>query len=84
MQFPLFYLLIIYLFFLAVWLIFSLIAVYHMIRFGFLNFTTFFVTFFYIAVAAIMLNASYNYLIPIDWSVNVSMFQSFFNNFSSF
>ncbi|MEK7558099.1 MAG: hypothetical protein AAB530_02730 [Patescibacteria group bacterium] len=80
MAFPLFFLLIIYLFFLAVWLIFSLIAIYHMIRFGSLNVTTFFTTFLYIAVAVIMLNVSYNFLIPIDWSINVSIFSGYLSN----
>lgn len=74
MSFPLFYLLVIYLLFLAIWLIFSLIAVYHMMRFGFINFVTFFAIFFYIAGAVIMLNISYNFLIPIDWLINVSIF----------
>lgn len=80
MSFPLFYFLVIYLLFLAIWLIFSLIAVYHMMRFGFIDFVTFFATFFYVAGAIIMLNISYNFLIPIDWSINVSIF----NNLISF
>lgn len=68
----------IYLFLLLIWLIFSFIALYHMFKFGFKNFTTFFTTFLYIAVSIVLLLISYNYIIQIDWSHNIPLFGGFF------
>ncbi len=79
MTFPLYILLFIYFAFLFVWLIFSIIALYHMIRFGFKNFTTFFTTFIFIAVSILILAFTYEYLIQIDWNLEVSAFEGFFN-----
>ncbi len=79
MTFPLYFLLIIYAIFLAVWSIFGLVAVYHMIRFGFFNFVTFFTTFIFIAVAAVILFYSFNFFSQIDWNLNVSIFEGIFN-----
>ncbi|MDD5031696.1 MAG: hypothetical protein PHR36_01470 [Patescibacteria group bacterium] len=45
-----------------------------MIKFGFLNFTTFFTVFIYIAISFLMLAVSYKYLIQIDWLMNVTIF----------
>jgi len=64
-----------YLLFIAVWLIFSLIALYHMIKFGQINFTSFLTTFIYLAGSAVIVFLSYQYLSRIDWSVGLSIFQ---------
>lgn len=72
-------LLYIYFAFLAVWLIFSLVAVYHMMKFGFKNFTSFFATFIFIGVSVFILMESYNYLSQIDWGMNVIVFENMFN-----
>lgn len=48
---------------------FSLVALYHMLRFGEKNFLTFIVTFLYIAVSAIILFAAWLSLQTIDWTV---------------
>jgi len=74
MTFPLYIFLIIYFIFLLIWLIFSFIGVYHMLKFGFLNLTTFFVIFIFIAVSFLILIASYKYLSQIDWRMNISIF----------
>ncbi|MDD5071127.1 MAG: hypothetical protein PHQ42_00065 [Patescibacteria group bacterium] len=74
MTFPLYIFLIIYLIFLLGWLIFSFIAIYHMFKYGFLNFTTFFTIFIYIAISILMLLFSYKYLSQIDWQMNVTIF----------
>jgi len=76
MTFSLYFLLIIYSIFFVVWLIFSLVAIYHMLRFGFLDITTFFMTFIFIAVSAVILFYSSNFFSQIDWTLNVSMFES--------
>ena len=80
MVFKLSILLIPYLLFLLLWLIFSLVAVYHMIKFGFKNFTTFFTTFIFVAVSLALLVVSYNFLIQIDWDASVSIFQGAFDS----
>jgi len=79
MTFPLYIFLIIYFVFLLGWLVFSFIAVYHMLKFGFLNFTTFFTVFVYIAISFLMLAISYKYLSQIDWQMNVTIFGDLFN-----
>lgn len=75
MTIPLIGFLFLYLLFVAVWLIFSLIALYHIIRYGQINFTTFLATFTYIAGSSLILFLSYGYLSRIDWSVGLTVFQ---------
>lgn len=75
MTIPLIGFLFLYLLFVFVWLIFSLIALYHMIKYGQMNFTTFFTSFAYIAGSALILFLSYGYLSQIDWNVGLTIFQ---------
>lgn len=79
MIFKLSILLIPYLLFLLLWFVFSIIAVYHMMKFGFKNFTTFFATFIFVAVSLTLLIISYNFLIQIDWDISVLMFKGAFD-----
>jgi len=80
MTFPLSIFLIPYFILLAVWLILSLVAVFHMLKFGFKTFATFVSVFLYIGVSLIMLNVSYYYIKGIDWNANVSIFEIFIDN----
>lgn len=73
MTFPLYLFLFVYLAFLAICLIFSLVAVYHMFRYGFKTFTTFIITFFYIAVLILIISVSYNAISQINWNFYVSL-----------
>lgn len=73
MTIPLIGFLFLYLLFVFIWLIFSLIALYHVIRYGQINFTTFFAAFAYIAGSALILFLSYGYLNQIDWSVSLTI-----------
>lgn len=75
MAIPLIIFLILYCLFVFVWLIFSLVALYHMIKYGQINFTTFITTFAYLAGSAVILFLSYEYLSRIDWSVGLTIFQ---------
>ncbi|MCK4554299.1 hypothetical protein KAU19_05055 [Candidatus Parcubacteria bacterium] len=79
MTFSLSLLLIPYLLFLFLWLIFSIVAVYHMMKFGFKNFTTFFTTFIFIGVAILMLMTTYDFISQIDWKEQVTIFENAFN-----
>lgn len=72
-------LLYIYFAFLAVWLVFSLVAIYHMIKFGFVSFTAFFATFVFIGVSVFLLAQSYNFLSPIDWNADVKILDGMVN-----
>jgi len=75
MTIPLIAFLFLYLIFVFIWLIFSLVALFHMIRYGQINFTTFLTTFAYIAGSTIILFLSYNYLSRIDWGVGLTILQ---------
>lgn len=75
MTIPLIAFLFFYLLFVFVWLIFSLIALYHMIKYGQINFTTFLTIFIYIGISIILLFLSYQYLSRIDWNVGLTIFQ---------
>ena len=75
MTIPLIVFLYLYLLFVFIWLIFSLVALYHMMRYGQVNLITFMATLAYIAGAAAILFFSYEYLSRIDWSVGLTIFQ---------
>lgn len=75
MTIPLIGFLFLYLLFVFIWLIFSLIALYHIIKYGQINFTTFLAALAYIAGSAIILFLSYGYLSQIDWNVSLTVFQ---------
>lgn len=68
MVIPLIAFLFLYLLFVFGWLIFSFIAVYHMLRYGQINFVSVFSVLAYTAGCAAVLFFSYRYLSPIDWS----------------
>ena len=71
-----------YLLFVGIWLIFSLIAYYHLIRYGQINFFSFLAGLAYLAVAVIILSQSYQYLNQIDWTRELVTIQgvSLFSN----
>lgn len=79
MTFKLSILLIPYILFIIAWFIFCIVAVYHMMKFGFKNFTTFITTFIFISVAIIMLYASFNYINKIDWQTEVTILKNAFD-----
>ena len=61
----------IYFAFLLVWLILSLVAIYHMLKFGFKSFATFSATFIFIAISIFLLAGSFKYLSEIDWQKEI-------------
>jgi len=75
MTIPLIGFLFLYLLFIFIWLIFSLVALFHMVKYGQINFMTFITTFAYIAGSVVILSFSYDYLSHIDWSVGLTIFQ---------
>ena len=73
MTIPLIFFLYLYFLFFAIWLIFSLIAFYHIIKYGQVSYTTFFTIIIYLAGSVLILFYSYQYLSPIDWSVGLTI-----------
>ena len=61
---------------LIIYFVFSFFSLYHMFRFGVTNFTTFFMSFIYIAVSAIIIFVSYNFIAGIDWQRDLQFFNS--------
>lgn len=72
MSFPLLYLLVPYFIFLGVWLILSLVALYHVIRFGGKIIGSMFLSVIYISGSIALAVFSFAYLNEIDWRNQVS------------
>ena len=77
MQFQLSIFLYIYYGFLAIWLVFILTAVYHMLKFGFKTVSTLLITVLFLLVTISMLVVSYGFISQIDWQTEISLFNSF-------
>lgn len=60
--------------FVGIWFLFSLTALYHLLKFGFKGGVTFFTAIVYMAVSATVILATSSYLEPIDWNTSVSIF----------
>jgi len=76
MSFPLYYFLFFYGFFVFVWAIFCLIAIYHMFKFGFRTFATFFFVFLFITGCILLFYFWLGIIKEIDWKMYVSVFSS--------
>lgn len=83
MTIPLIGFLYLYLLFLFAWLIFSVIALYHIIKYGQIGFVSLMSIAVYLAVSAALLSLSYQFLSQIDWSVGLTIFQGGVNPFGS-
>jgi len=77
MTFSLVILLYIYLGFLILWGIFSLIGFYHLVRFGSRMFGSYFIGVLYIAGSLILLYLTYSYLTTINWETEITIFENF-------
>ncbi|MDD4995036.1 MAG: hypothetical protein PHW53_00990 [Patescibacteria group bacterium] len=73
--FPLYIFLIIYALFLIGFAFFGFFSVYHLLKFGFTTFGTFFLAFIFLGVSVIILFASVQAIIPIDWGNEITMFK---------
>ena len=76
MAIPLYIFLYLYFAFLFVWAIFCMIAIFHMFKFGFANFSTFISTILFIFISVILLLISFNFINQIDWGVNIPILGS--------
>lgn len=73
MSFTLILLLNIYYAFLVVWLIFCLVALYHLLKYGFKNLVTLGVIIIFITISALLLLTSFFYINQIDWSTEINI-----------
>ena len=78
--FPFSFVLIPYGLFLAVFLIFALINVYHMVHYGATTFISFLVTFAFMAGSAFILYFTWQLLAGVDWGMPVELGNAFANN----
>lgn len=60
--------------FLVLWLIFSLVAIFHLLKFGFKGPATFITAFGYIAVSSLALLVTYNLVSNVDWQTSLTVF----------
>ncbi len=79
MSFPLYYLLFIYLALIFIWLFFCVVALYHMLKYGYKTVSTYLATAIFLIISASMLIASCYYILGIDWSRQVTILEIFFD-----
>lgn len=72
-----------YLLFVFIWLIFSLIAYYHIIRYGQIGFISVAATLTYFIVSVLILVFSYLFINQIDWSIGLTVSQGGIDFFGS-
>ncbi|MCX6744358.1 MAG: hypothetical protein NTX82_02430 [Candidatus Parcubacteria bacterium] len=71
-EISLYVLLIIYAIALAGFFIFAIFNLYHLFNYGFLSFTSFFVTFLFLAGVVLILFITYQFGSQIDWSQTIT------------
>ncbi|NCO23134.1 hypothetical protein COS23_01790 [bacterium (Candidatus Moisslbacteria) CG02_land_8_20_14_3_00_36_53] len=74
MAIPLYIFLCLYLVLIVVCLIFAFFNIYHIIRFGSLNFTTVFSSFLFLVGIIVTLWISYQWLSPVNWQEAARIF----------
>ncbi len=57
----------------------SIVAVYHMLKFGFKNFITIFTTFIFIGISLMLLAITYSYIDGINWQKEIIIFGGAFD-----
>jgi len=78
MVFPLSIFLYIYLVFLFIWFVFSLVGVYHIIKFSQINLISFFSIIIYAGGSLVILNYSYYFISQADWSTPITFLNNLF------
>ncbi|OGF24327.1 hypothetical protein A3H09_01530 [Candidatus Falkowbacteria bacterium RIFCSPLOWO2_12_FULL_45_13] len=75
MTIPLIVFFYLYLLFIVVWLIFSIIALYHIIRYGQINYISIMAVIIYLAGVAVIFSLSFVFLSQIDWTASLAILQ---------
>jgi len=70
--------------FLALWFVFFVVALYHMLKFGAKSFITIAASIIFVSIAVLILMTSSFYINRIDWNVSVQMMEGFFNSEMNF
>lgn len=79
MTFPIIYFLYAYYAFLVIWVFFCLVVVFHILKYGFKNFTNFLITLFFIIISILLVMTSFYFINKINWETNVSIFKDVSN-----
>lgn len=66
--FPLYYIALPFLFLFGVWLFFSLFNIFHALKFGYINYISYFMTFILVGSTIIVLYIAYTQLADINWT----------------
>lgn len=61
----------IYIFFLFVWSTFSFVALFHIFKYGFKNFISYFSVVVYLGISALIIGISFFYILQVDWSQKI-------------
>ena len=72
-SFPLFYIAIPFLIIIGFWIIFAFFNIYHALKFGYINYISYFMTFILIGLSVITLFIGYDLLRGIDWDQMISL-----------
>jgi hypothetical protein len=73
-----------YLIFLGFFLLFTLINLYLIIRFGFASFSAWAATFLFVGATLVVIFLTYFYATEIDWRQTINFFDSASNNFINY
>lgn len=68
----------IYLTFIVMWLLFVAVAIFHLLKYGFKNFSTFFIVLAILFVSCLLMLISNHYIEQIDWSAEINLFNNSF------
>jgi len=63
--------------FVGIWGVFSLVALFHLLKFGFKGAITFFTATGYVAVSTLIIFGTMSYLEPVDWQASISVLSNF-------
>ncbi len=77
MTFSLSLFLYVYLVFLFLWFIFSLIGVFHIVKFSQFTFMSVFSLGAYVILSLVILGVSFMYIRQIDWTTQINLFSNF-------
>ncbi|PIS04640.1 MAG: hypothetical protein COT81_05450 [Candidatus Buchananbacteria bacterium CG10_big_fil_rev_8_21_14_0_10_42_9] len=66
-----------YLIAVAIFIIYSVFNIYHLVRFGYLNLANITIIFFYLFIAAGILIISWEYISQIDWAMQIPIGPAF-------
>ncbi len=74
LAFPLWYIAVFFLALLGIWILYALFNIAHVLKFGYINYISYFMTFILLGLTVIILFIAYEQLQGIDWSDPIRLF----------